>query len=52
MKENTQNIINREKKVWTPPNITQMHINQTKSGNINANTEGSFWIFNWGPQPS
>ena len=39
-----------EKKEWGKPQMTQLNVKETKSGSIDANTEGSWWIFKWGPQ--
>jgi len=39
-----------EKKVWQAPQMTQLNVKETKSGSIDADTEGSWWIFTWGPQ--
>lgn len=38
------------KKEWKAPEMTQLNMKETKSGSIDANTEGSWWIFTWGPQ--
>ena len=53
--KNTKNKItidlNRvKKKEWREPQITQLSMKETKSGSIDANTEGSWWFFSWGPQ--
>jgi len=37
------------KKSWQQPEITELHIKNTKGGNIQNDTEGSWWIFSWGP---
>ena len=54
MIENNKNEIslelNRvEKKEWMEPQISQLNLRETKSGDFQNDTEGGFWIFTWGP---
>ena len=37
------------KKAWQQPEITELHIRDTKGGQFQNDTEGSLWIFSWGP---
>jgi hypothetical protein len=37
------------KKAWQQPEITELHIRDTKGGDFNAKDEGSFWFITWGP---
>ncbi len=39
-----------EKKDWHEPKVMLLNVKETKSGDIDAETEGSWWIFTWGPQ--
>ena len=46
--ESITKVIPLDKKEWITPNIECLDINQTKNGDFNADTEGSWWIFTWG----
>lgn len=37
---------------WSKPQITRLALGKTESGQIDAQTEGSWWVFTWGPPQS
>ena len=37
------------KKEWATPFLECLSINKTKNGDFEYDTEGSWWIFTWGP---
>ena len=47
--ETTVELNTIEKKEWETPEMTELNVKETKSGTFNNKTEGSFWIFTWGP---
>lgn len=38
-----------EKKKWKKPQLARLDIMDTKGGDWNYETEGSFWFLTWGP---
>ena len=47
-KEHIIKIIPKIKKSWEKPFLECLDITKTKSGDIDYDTEGSWWIFTWG----